>query len=107
MCSAALKHRLDSARYQQLDRCEWWTWDGYVIHPPPRSWEESWNRVKNFIDDNGRRPNKLAIKREERRPGTWVDTQRTAKDTMPTTHPARHQQLENCGWWKWTARGVG
>jgi len=97
----SLKDGLDKARYQQLNRCKWWNWDGIGIRPPPRPWGESLDRVKKFKDDNGRWPTDDAKKREERRLGNWVVRQRNEEAYMKIAFPGRYQQLETCGWWVW------
>jgi len=88
------------ARYQQLEQCGWWVWD--IME---EQWQESFKAVKRFLDNNkGNWPSQAAKDPEEKRLATWVSTQRMSRESMPTANPAKYQQLEESGWWKWKAK---
>jgi hypothetical protein len=83
-------------RKARLESLPWWAWS--VRAAPVRvGWSARLDELVAFYEANGRLPPFAA----EGGLGTWVDTQRQARQTMPTERKAR---LESLAWWVWDTR---
>jgi len=92
------KGALDVARERRLEQLPGWTWDPYADR-----WEEGFNRLLDYIEQNGdaRVPGKYVVDRY--RLGGWVTAQRSfsAKGNLDADRKRRLQALPG---WTWDAR---
>jgi hypothetical protein len=79
---------LSTERLKRLDDI------GFVWDPLTEAWEEGFNKLLQFKEAEGHCKVPQRFKLDGFNLGTWVSTQRTAKDSLP---PARMQRLDDIG----------
>jgi hypothetical protein len=90
--------KLSAERIAALEQLPGWKW---AIHEP-RTWEQSYARVKAFITIHGRLPKDKASRPVEQRLGRWVGQQRVAyMQGRPALTPVRIAALEALPEWFW------
>jgi hypothetical protein len=92
----ANKEELNHGRPQRLEALPGWSWD-----PHFDQWEEGFSHLKQFSEREGHCQVAGKYKTNDNyRLGSWVNTQRSHKETMD---PERRQRLEALPGWSWDA----
>ena len=79
---------------------------GWDRNHPETVWNEKFSRVKKFVEKEGRFPSPCSTDSDEKKIGSWVQSQKRAKKTGKITEQ-RISLLESVSGWAWSRRPEG